>query len=176
MKSFFKASFLFFVLTLAAAASAEAGKFLGLGSKDYDIAFIGLPVSVRTLGIQDTADAYEKSEDGTDPLHLVTFKIERVLVGEFKKMRRGGPSRYDQMTEAMKNKEVLDVVGFNFKNPEDEIERDTLRIAVQDAGSTFGLLPGEPLAYFQHKIYLKRLSKKSETFLFLKSEPLNQAA
>lgn len=170
----FRLFFVFSLSTLLFSENIYALKILGSGSKDHDVVFLGTPLSVHTFSAREPADAVEGSPEDPELRHMAVFKIDRVLVGAFKKKRRGGPSRYDQMTEAMKNKEVLDVVGFNFKNPEDEIERDTVRIAVKDAGSTFGLVPGEPLAYFQHKIYLKRLSRKSETFLFLKSEPVRE--
>lgn len=167
-----KITLFFLIFCLSFSASAHALKIFGFGSDKYDVIFLGTPISVHGMKPGEPVDAIEGSPEDGSARDLVVFKIERVILGEFATQRRGGPSRFEQMSTAMKNKEVMDVIGFNFKNPEDQIAREKIRIAVKNSGVTFGLTPGEDLAYFEHKIYLKRISSKPEVFVFIKSQPV----
>lgn len=166
---------LFMLLAAVCLDNAYAAKIFGFGSNEYDVVFRGTPISVREMKPGEPVDAVEGPLEDTGPRQLVVFKIERVMMGEFAKQRRGGPSRFDQMSKAIKDKEALDLVSFNFKNPADMLDRDKIRIAVKDSGATFGLTPGQEMAYFEHKIYLKRISSSPEAFMFVKSVPVKAA-
>ncbi len=167
---------LFLVLCLSFSSSAHALKIFGKGSKEYDVVFKGTPISVQVMRPGESADAIEGDLQDNAPRHVAVFSIDRVLIGEFAKHKRGGASRMDQAGEAFKNKDLLNAFTLNFKNPEDMIDREKIRIAVKDAGATFGLTPGGDMVYFEHKIYLKRISEKPETFLFIKSVPIQAAS
>ncbi len=56
------------------------------------------------------------------------------------------------------------------KNPNEEVDKEFLRVAVKNPGETFGLTPGETLPFNRFKIYLKQIPKNPKTFLFVKSE------
>lgn len=169
-----KISIFLLIFSLGFSASAHAAKIFGIGSDEYDVIFRGIPISVSVMKPGEHADVMEGTPEDGAKRDLVVFSIERVTYGEFQKQRRGGPSRFDQMGDALRNKEVLNVMSFNFKNPEDQIDREKIRIAVKDAGTTFGLSPGQPIAYFEHKIYLKRISSNPEVFTFIRSAPVKK--
>ena len=163
------------LLPLCAFSGGEAqAKFLGFSAKEkeYDVLFRGTPVGVHVMGAKESADAVEGSPRDQSVRDLVVFKIDRVMKGEFAKTKRGGASRIDQAINAAKKSEVMDVVGLNFKNPADLVEKELVRIAVKDAGATFGLTPGEGVPNTKFAIYLKRTSSKPESFLFIKSQPI----
>lgn len=163
---------LFFLSGVFFTSNLYAVKIFGFGDKDFDVSFVGTPISAHKLMPGEAVDAITKGVEPYSDMDVVVFQINRVMIGEFPKIKRGGPSRFDQAQEALQEKRILDVVGLNFKDPNQEMDRETIRIAVEDAGQSFGITVGEPMQYFQHKIYLKQMSKKSKTYYFVKSTPI----
>lgn len=147
----------------------SASKIFGVGSKDYDVVLLGSPISAKEIQTKQRLDAIEGPAD--DSRQVVVIKIERVLIGELEQVKRGGPSQLDQAGNAIREKKFLGI--FETKNPLDKIDRDLFSIAVKNSGETFGTSVGSIPPALKFKIYLKRLSDKPGTFVFIKAVPVS---
>jgi hypothetical protein len=152
---------------------AEAAKIFGLGSKKYDVVLVGTPVSVRELQDYEGVDAIESTSEEKTPRHVVSFKIERVLIGELAKETVGGLSKMDQAKKALDDKDFIKLGTLNFKDPHQEVEKEMFRVALHHAGETFGAAPGDPLPAHRLKLYLKRHPNQPKTFLLIKQKLLD---
>lgn len=159
----FFAALIFSLQPLAGAADV---KIFGLGDKSYDVAFIGSALSANEMKWGSAADAVDGDPNDGKQRYLIVFQIERVFSGELSKVPRGGLSKWEQMKE---NK----ILGaFSLKDPNEMVPREKFRLALSNPGEAFGITPGQPLPSYQYKIYLKRTSRKPETLVFVRSEPV----
>jgi hypothetical protein len=167
-----KKLFLFLIFSLLLQPpESPAAKIFGFGSKDYDVVLVASPVSIREVRPRESFDAIEETQE--PPQHIVSFKIERTLVGELAKEKRGGPSRIDQAREAAKKKEYLKLASLNFEDPDIEVEKEWFRIAVKNSGETFGVTPGGSIPGHRFKLYLKQVPKMPKTYFLVKRELLD---
>ncbi len=169
-----KSLFLSLIFLFLSVSSSDAAKILGMGSKEYDVVFIGEPMTAKIMRPGEPVDALDDFKfDGVERT-VIVFEIKRVLIGQFSQVPFGGMSRRDQMQEAAKERKILKILTADFTDPGRMMDRQTLKIGVKNPGETFGITVGEDLSRVPHKIYLKRIAKNPEAFQFIKSHPANQ--
>lgn len=165
MKRFWITGFLI-AAALLDQPSAHAVKIFGFGDKSYDVALIASPLSIQEMKWSSGIDAVDGDINDGVKRELVTFQIERVFSGELSKVPRGGLSKWDQMKEGKIG------AAFSLKDPNELVDREKIRIAHSNVGQAFGITPGQPLPSYRYKIYLKRVSWKPESYLFVRAEPV----
>ncbi len=159
------------VFLLSACAASDK---LGWTHKNYDVAILASPITLRPLTGPVAVDAVEKGEtDAEQAQAVIVFKIDRVTQGEMPLVKIGGPSKTDQMAEAYRNKEYLKLFTMDFEDPDRQVPKDWISIAVLDPEASFGIRPGDNLdeSTRQYRIYLKKEKGRARNFIFVRAEP-----
>lgn len=136
--------------------------------KQADVVLEVVPLRARPLERGVSVDAVEN-----DPVRMaladsvVSFKIRRVLKGEWIKEKLGGPSRMEQASKAVHQKDYKKLFTLNFSNPEQEVKREWLSIAVEDPGKTFGIDQWDSPSPTRFKVYFKRQPDNKNSFVML---------
>lgn len=137
-----------------------------LSGADYDTVLRVVPVRVRPLGVTRTFDAIE---GGTEPIELfdkkVVFEIDQVLLGDYVKIKRGGPSKFEQAKEASQEKDFLKFVTLDFKDPDEEIDKKWISVAVKDPSERFGIMDWNNPEKKKIKLYLKKTETNADTYI-----------
>lgn len=152
------------ILILIYLSSCARSNVLGTG-KGYDVALEVSPQTVSLIERHVRVDAIEDPEIQKDqPISIVTFKVHKVLRGDFSE-RRGGPSQFEQMKRAASDRQFLKLLTLDFKSPGDIVQRDFLRIAVANPTDTFGITSWETPERDHLKIYLKRDAQNPSNYI-----------
>lgn len=152
-------------LPLFAAESASNPKTL---FKQADVVLEVIPLRARPMERGVSVDAVEN-----DPTRLalaeavVSFKIRRVLKGEWIKEKLGGPTRLEQLEKAARKKDYKKILSLNLSDPNQEIARGWLSIAVEDPGKTFGIDRWDSPEPVRLKVYFKRQPENKNSFVMI---------
>lgn len=161
------------ILSVALSACAATDK-LGWTHKTYDTALLATPITLKPLTGPVTVDAVEQdAAKAANAQAVLVFKIDRVLQGEMPSVKAGGPSKVDQAQQAYRDKEYLRLLTMDFEDPEREIPKEWISVAVEDPAAAFGIQPGENLdgTLRQYRIYLKKEKGKGRSFVFVRAKP-----
>ena len=163
---------LVFLLTLAACPlpllAVEAVPAAKALFKQADVVLEVIPLRARSLERGVSVDAVETdSTRQTLADAVVSFKIRRVLKGEWLKDKLGGPTRLEQMQKVVQKKDYKKILSLNLSDPNQEIAREWLSIAVEDPGKTFGIDHWAAPEPTRLKVYLKRRSENKNSFVML---------
>ncbi len=109
------------------------------------------------------------TDEKTPGRYKVLFHIDKVVKGEFSKSKLGGPSALEQAKDAAKNKEILKLLTLDFSNPEDEVDKELLSVAVYDPETSFGINASDSPSKTKHKLYLKRMDEDADSFILIYS-------
>lgn len=164
---------LVFVMMLSACAATDK---LGWTHKTYDTAVLATPITLKPMTGRVTVDAVEQDPaKAANAQAVLVFKIDRVLQGELPSMKAGGPSKVDQVQQAYRDKEYLRLFTMDFEDPDRQIPKEWISVAVEDPAAAFGIQPGENLdePLRQYRIYLKKLKGKERGFVFVRGELKN---
>lgn len=137
-----------------------------------DVVLLVAPVSVRFPEAGRTVDALEKQpEEMGASWQLVVFRIERVLKGNFKTFKAKEPSLWNQMKDAVDDKNIIKLVAMDFERPSDEpVEKNILSMAVVDPEASFGIT-GEALPQKQlFKIGLAMIQREPKSYVMVSNE------
>ncbi|MCB9799708.1 MAG: hypothetical protein H6757_02980 [Candidatus Omnitrophica bacterium] len=141
--------------------------------KSSDVILTAEPIKVTAIRVGQTIDAIEGSPEEIGLAQaVVLFRIERVLKGDFTKVKTGGASVTQQALQAIKQKEILKVLTLDFKDPDEIIQKEWLSIAVRDPEILF-LIPvrmWDSPRPEKFKLYLKRMPEDPSSYLFLGRE------
>ena len=141
--------------------------------KEFDVAMIATPLSGKEMPSSSVIDAIENTPEALQQArYIISFRIDRVLIGELSKEKVGGPSRFDQAVDAAQEKKLLKILTLDFQNPNEEIDKRWFRIAVQDPGATFGINNWRQPAQGRYKLYLKRMPKQANSYVLVHCQPL----
>lgn len=136
---------------------------------DFDVAVEAFPVLVKSLGSGTAVDAVENDpENRMRPQAIVSMRILRVFRGELGNLKISGPSRIEQMREAARERKILKLLTLDFENPEEETEREYLRIAVRNPIETFGIQNWDDPGDERFKLYLKRMPGRRDSYVLVK--------
>jgi hypothetical protein len=158
------------LVLLGGCAVSEKG---GPARNEYDVALLATPLSGKELQSGAVIDAIENTPNALQNARFViSFRIDRVLIGELPKEKVGGRSRWDQAVEAAAEKKIMKFLTLDFKNPNEEIDKLWFRVAVQDPGATFGINDWHQPAQGRYKLYLKRMPKQTNSYVLVHCLPL----
>lgn len=136
--------------------------------KQADVVLEVIPLRARSLQRGASVDAVEN-----DPARLalaeavVSFKLRRILKGDWIKEKVGGPTRLQQLEKAARKKNYGKLFGLNFTDPNEEISREWVSIAVEDPGKTFGIDRWDSPEPTRLKVYFKRLPENKNSFVLI---------
>ena len=134
--------------------------------RDADVILKVVPMTAKVLSRDTVIDVMEKAEpDQMERLNtVVVFKINKILKGEFTKIRRGGPSRLKQAQQAMTRGKVLKLMTLDFTDPDEIIEKRWVNVAVENAFTRFQISDWEDPPDQLFLLYLKRLPEQTDSF------------
>ncbi|MDD5217859.1 MAG: hypothetical protein PHN49_08855 [Candidatus Omnitrophica bacterium] len=139
--------------------------------KNADVVLDATPFLVKPFEIKSVVDAIEgEPEKAGIPKAVVEFKINRVLKGDFTKVKTGGPSRFAQAQDAAQKHQFLKIATLDFSNPDREVEKEWMSIAVRDPMASFGISDWENPAKGRFKVYLKRLPDDPASYIMIGSQ------
>lgn len=142
------------ILAVLLLSSSCAHRF---AAGDYDVVLEGIPMAVKAIDEKTVVDAIEEINGEIPPLNaVVSFGVQRVLVGEFTRVEPEGPSKLEQMKDAVDDRNILKLLTLDFSSPGEAHEKKWLSIAVADPQASFGLTAENEAAPGRYKIYLKR--------------------
>ncbi|MBP9865453.1 MAG: hypothetical protein KBC91_03510 [Candidatus Omnitrophica bacterium] len=136
--------------------------------KQADVVLEVIPLRARPIERGVSVDAVE-----SDPARLalaeavVSFKIRRVLKGEWLKDRVGGPTRLEQLEKAVRKKDYTKILTLNLSDPNLVVAREWLSIAVEDPGKTFGIERWDSPDPTRLKVYFKRQAENKNSFVMI---------
>jgi len=161
---FLSAGILFPVLLWAEASPHEL-------RKNADVVLDATPFLVKNFEIKSVVDAIESEpENAGIPKAVVEFKINRILKGDFTKVKTGGPSRFAQAKDAAHKHQFFKIAVMDFSNPDREVEKEWMNIAVRDPMASFGISDWENPGKGNFKIYLKRLPDDPASYIMIGSQ------
>ena len=141
-----------------------------LRPRPQELVILATPIDVEPLTIGRQVDALEDPEQSADLKTVVSFKIERVLKGDLPKIKRGGPSKWEQAQEHFQDKSFLKIVTADFEDPDALVDQKILSVAVQDPLVTFGIKTGqEDFGPHKYRLQLKTIPGKSESYVLVES-------
>ncbi len=152
-------------LPLRAEESAPKPKAL---FKQADVVMEVIPLRARPMERGAAVDAVEN-----DPARLalaeaiVSFKIRRVLKGEWIKDRVGGPTRLQQLEKAVRKKDYTKILSLDLSDPNQVVAREWLSIAVEDPGKTFGIEHWDSPEPTRLKVYFKKQPENKNSFVLI---------
>lgn len=139
-----------------------------LKRKDYDVVLKVKPIKVKPLLMNSSVDAVEGGSENIQLFDkLVNFKIEDVLVGEYIMIKRGGPSRFEQIMDSKEEQNFLKMLTLDYQNPNEEIMKPWISIAVKDPQERFGIENWEKPQQVSYRLYLKKTEGVSESFILV---------
>jgi len=139
--------------------------------KTADVVLEVIPIKAHPVDRGTSVDAIE----GTDTTHfalaeaMVTFKIRRILKGKWERVKVGGPGRFAQASKAMKKKDYLKILTLNFSDPNKEIDKEWVSVAVEDPGKSFGIRSWDAPESRRCKIYLKTIPHRTDSYVMIGS-------
>ncbi len=140
-------------------------------ASDYDIGVIAVPIRVKALTPQAVIDAVENDpENRAHPQAVVSFLIKRTFRGHFGTIKLQGPSKYEQMKEAAKGRKMLKLLTLDFEEPEQEEEKQWLKIAVRNPIETFGIKSWDSPGKDKMKLFLKKIPDQPDSYILVKVE------
>ncbi len=165
----FFAVFIFQVLP-AAAETAPDGLPV-YDASDYDIGVVAVPVRVKALSPKTVIDAVENNpENRANPQAVVSFLIKRTFRGQFGKIKLQGPTKFQQMKEAAKGRKALKLLTLDFEEPEQEEEKEWLKVAVRNPIETFGIKSWDSPGKDKMKLFLKKIPGQEDSYILVKVE------
>lgn len=157
-----------FILTSCGLFSKQRALF---SSREHDIVLEATPFKVKGITSESVVDAVEAgfAEAGFDSA-IVMFKVDKVLTGELAQVKAGGPSRFQQMKDAIRDRDYWKLIKSDFTDPNELIDQKWLSIAVQDPKKTFGFPSwGTPIEE-RYKLYLKRDPEQPNSYILVKNQ------
>ena len=137
-----------------------------ISGADYDTVLRVVPVSVKPLGVTRTFDAIESGDEAIELFDKkVVFEIDEVLLGEYVKIKRGGPSKFEQMKESTEEKDFMKVLTLDYKDPEEEIDKKWISVAVKDPDKRFGIVDWNNPKKRKIKLYLQTTKANKDTYI-----------
>ncbi len=163
-----------YILMLALfAASCANPRFQGGGRpqySEYDLGFVGVPIYGQVMSRSTVVDAVEeKIESLEDARYVMTFKVNQVFKGEIPKIRRGGPSEFQQAKSAAKKGKIMQILTLDFRDPDDMIDRGWLNVAVMDPAETFDIPDWKNPEGRPYEIYLRKAHGVNDRFVLVQS-------
>jgi len=136
----------------------------------YDVILVATPQWVKPLKPHSNIDVLEKTpEQMSSSAAIVVFHIDSMVKGEFEKRFHYNPSLKNQALDAVKKRQIWKILTANFLEEEEIIEKEWLRIAVDDPYQTFGLLYGEEPEEKKYRLYLKKMPGNGSSYILLKT-------
>ena len=138
-----------------------------------DVVLEATLINVKSIGPGAVVDAIEKGSEGIPPTAVAVFKIDRVVKGEFTKLKEGGPTKFEQSKEALHEGNVLKIATFDLIDPAEEIDKGWFSVAVADLAKTLDFRLGENVASAKkYKIFLDRVKDQPDSFIMVNAEPM----
>ncbi|HTL47830.1 MAG TPA: hypothetical protein VL688_07180 [Verrucomicrobiae bacterium] len=135
----------------------------------YDAVLRVTPIRVKPIEKGASIDAIEqKLENEGWPTAVVVFRVDKVVSGEFNKVKVRNASRWDQAREAGKNKNILKILTLDFDKPEEIQDQEWISVAVTNPIESFGIHSWEQPEKKSGRIYLKRVPEQPGTFVMVK--------
>jgi len=136
--------------------------------KQADVVLEVIPLRARPMERGVSVDAVENDPSKRALAEAaVSFKIRRVLKGEWIKEKVGGPTRMEQAEKAMRQKDYKKLFTLNFSDPNQEIKREWFSIAVVDPGKTFGIDRWDAPEPVRLKVYFKRQPENNNSLVMI---------
>ncbi len=146
---------LLLMLCVSSCATAAPGSSRAL-FKSADAVFEVQPLRVHAVREGGSADAIEAEPARAAVAEaIVSFKILRVLKGDWPMVPAGGPSRVEQAHHAMHKKKYLKLLTLDFDDPHELIRKEWFSVAVEDPSGTFGISSWDAPEPRKLKLYLK---------------------
>ena len=167
-----KLGFMFVLSAVVLSSCAHLPQRKALLSSDhYDVILEATPFKVKGITSGSVVDVVEEGLDqvGFDSA-VVSFKIEKVLRGEFTKVKFAGPSRFQQMKDAARDRDFWKIIKSDFSDPNELVDQKLISIAVQDPVKTFGFNSWSDPGNKRYKLYLQRVAKQANTYVLVKNE------
>lgn len=161
----------FLSLIFFPSCAQDSGRRALFSSGDYDVVLEATPFKVKGVTGESVVDVVEEGFDQTGlDSAVVLFKIEKVLIGKFTQMRAGGPSKFQQMKDAVRDQDFWKLVKSDFTDPGELIDQKWISIAVADPEKTFGFPTwGSPVNQ-PYKLYLKRVPDQANSYILVRNE------
>jgi len=139
--------------------------------EDYDVVLSAVPFKVTKINQNSVVDAVEDGAQRPGVAEaVVLFEIERVIRGEFTKVRAGGPTKIEQARQAVQKKDLLQVLTLDFSDPDEEYEKPWVSVAVSDPDDSFGIEDWDNPEGKLCRLYLKRLPDRDASYVMVRSE------
>jgi len=136
--------------------------------KQADVVLEVIPLRARPIERGVSVDAVESAPERLALAEaVVSFKIRRVLKGEWLKDRVGGPTRLEQLEKAVRKKDYTKILTLNLSDPNQVVAREWLSIAVEDPGKTFGIERWDSPDPTRLKVYFKRQAENKNSFVMI---------
>ncbi len=140
--------------------------------KAADVVLEVIPIKARPVNAGTVVDAVEGDASHMAVAEaMVTFKIRRVLKGKWDRIKAGGPSRLEQAHKALKDKNYAEILTLHFSDPNREIDKEWVSVAVEDPGKSFGITSWEDPEPKRSKIYLQRIPNRPDSYLLIGAVP-----
>lgn len=151
--------FSFIVLYFSGCVSVGVGQH-------YDVVLYAKPFKVYPLDLGGTSEAVAKTAGEIEkPAAIVVFEVLHVSQGVYSQPV-GGPSIWEQMRTAAKNKDVGGI--FSYTDPKREQTQKLIRIAVADPVATFGFPAWDQPSGRRYKIYLQKAKEAPDAYYMVK--------
>ena len=167
-----KFGFGFLVLAMVLSSCGHLSQRKALfSSGNFDVILEATPFKVKGITSESVVDVVEEGLDqvGFDSA-VVSFKIDKVVRGEFTKVKFAGPSRFQQMKDAAHDRDFWKIIKSDFSDPNELVDQKLISIAVQDPVKTFGFASWSDTGNKRYKLYLQRVAKQANTYVLVKSE------
>lgn len=161
---------LFAVLTSSCSRSAlfHSSDLNGLG-RDFDVVLEAVPIRARVFETSAVVDAIESEPEKMGLAKaVVLFRVEKVLRGDFTKVEKGGPSKFQQIRDVVSSRDVFKLLSLS--DPRQTVEKGWISIAVENPESSFGIVSWEKPERRKYKLYLKRVPEHPDSYIFVKGE------
>lgn len=142
--------------------------------KEADVVLHVTPMRVRPIDRGASVDAVEGDLSRLPFAEaVVSFKVERVMKGQWT-TKLGGAGHLDQMSEAVRKKEVLKILTLDFTDPNEQVDKGWISVAVEDPGKTFGINHWDAPETRGLKLYFKRLPDDKDSLILTGVIPLKK--
>jgi len=141
-----------------------------LTDEKSDVVLLAVPFKVSTVAHDDVIDAVEAESTGEGPRNMVVmFEIEKVIKGDFTRIEVGGPGKMAQAQQAVKSRNLWQILTLDFSDPDEEYEKKWASIAVRNPEQAFGIASWEKPGEVRCKLFLKEVPEVSKSYYMVKS-------
>ena len=167
-----KFSFGFLILTIVLSSCGHLSQRKALfPSGNSDVILEATPFKVKGITSESVVDVVEEGLDqvGFDSA-VVSFKIDKVSKGEFTKVKFAGPSKFQQMKDAARDRDFWKIIKSDFSDPNGLVDQKLISVAVQNPVKTFGFNSWSDTGNKRYRLYLQLVPKQINTYVLVKNE------